>query len=70
MYEEEADEMLECAECGAVLPEGAVGTFAFGDGAVLCFECAVRRGGEYDAEEDHWLVTPNLEGFEGEFAEA
>lgn len=28
--------------------------------AWLCFDCAVRRGGVYDSEEDRWTTAPNV----------
>lgn len=60
------EQWVECAECGSLIPEGAP-SFAFGPdpGEVLCFECAVRRGGKYDALEDHWTTLPDTSDLEG-----
>ena len=56
-------EVVGCADCGcpvdATNPEERV--FAVTPELVLCYECAVRRGGVYDDEEDKWRVAPRLE---------
>jgi hypothetical protein len=55
----ENEELTECCECGAeVVP--AIDSAYVLDGAVLCFDCAVRRGGDYDAEEERWTVAPRV----------
>lgn len=48
-----------CADCGAVVVEGLSPIFPFGESEVLCWECAIRRGGKYDAELDVWTVEPD-----------
>ena len=53
-------------DCGAPIAEGADPSFAFGTRSTLCFECAIRRGGEYDAETEKWTVTPDVSSLEGE----
>jgi hypothetical protein len=51
---------LPCAACGASVMEGASRGFALGGPNVLCWECAVRRGGRYDARQDRWTVSPDV----------
>jgi hypothetical protein len=34
--------------------------FPFGTGNVLCWTCALARGGGYDADRDTWLVPAGL----------
>ena len=65
MEPQESDEGLtECADCGAVIAEGADPSFAFGTQSTLCFECAMRRGGDYDAETEAWTTPPEVASFE------
>ena len=51
-----------CADCGADLQPEIQEGFSFGTRGVLCFECATRRGGSYDANQDRWVTPPNLDG--------
>jgi hypothetical protein len=59
---EEEDELTECAECGDEIAPATDEAFAFGETGVLCLECALQRGGVYDALEDRWTRTPDLSG--------
>lgn len=49
-----------CSLCGAQIPADAPGVFAFGAGNALCGECAMARGGRYDAEREVWDRAPDL----------
>ena len=40
--------------------------FSFGLRNLLCFDCAVRRGGRYDAERDTWTESPDVAGLADE----
>ncbi len=60
MHSQEWNELLECCDCAATIEPGTARAFAL-DGEVLCFECAIRRGGVYDEPHDRWLVAPKLE---------
>lgn len=65
MDSEEFEEGLgECANCGAIIAEGTDPGFPFGENSMLCFECAIRRGGEYDSSEDRWVVLPSVSDLE------
>jgi hypothetical protein len=61
-HREEWDEQANCAECGALISRAAERGFAFGEAEVLCFTCAERRGGRYDADQDRWTLPPSLAG--------
>ncbi|HVU00529.1 MAG TPA: hypothetical protein VHE30_02215 [Polyangiaceae bacterium] len=61
---EETEELIECADCGALIADGGDASFPYGEGGVLCFECAIRRGGQYDADADRWTVPPELSDLE------
>jgi hypothetical protein len=63
-HREEVDDLTTCADCGAEISRSTERGFAIGDSAVLCFACAERRGGSYDAEEDRWTRTPSLSGLD------
>jgi hypothetical protein len=59
MHESEWDELQQCVDCGSEVAPGTDRAFAFGD-VVLCFDCAVRRGGEFDAQRETWSKAPSL----------
>ena len=59
MHRSEAEMVRPCADCGAPAPEESR-VFGFGAEAVLCWECALRRGGAYDSEEDRWTIAPSV----------
>lgn len=59
MQQEELDELVDCWECGATVSPSEDPVFQFSDEGVLCFECAVRRGGKYDAVDDCWTRAPS-----------
>jgi hypothetical protein len=56
------DETSDCVECGAELRPEVDRAFACSPDTYLCFECAERRGGVYDADEDRWTVAPDVSG--------
>jgi hypothetical protein len=60
MEQEDLEVQEPCSSCGTVVGEGLSPVFAFGDGAMLCWKCAMRRGGQYDAEKDTWVVAPDI----------
>jgi hypothetical protein len=58
MHTSEAVEYEICASCGTeVLPTER--PYAFED-QVLCYECAIARGGVYDETHDHWDRPPDV----------
>jgi hypothetical protein len=60
MRRSELDLGTECADCGAPILGGAEAGFGFGDDAMLCSSCAIRRGGSYDAHRERWLEPPRV----------
>ena len=64
--EEQADEVAElaqpCADCGAQVVAAADRAFEFGTQELLCWQCAERRGGRYDAHQERWSVAPDVAG--------
>lgn len=63
---DEWTEASACIECGAELWPDVDRVFATGPDTYLCFECAERRGGVYDADEDRWTVAPDVSGIADE----
>ncbi len=51
-----------CAQCGEELWPELERAFTFGDDQVLCFECAIARGGIYNERKDRWMKPPNVTG--------
>ena len=64
MHRSEERTLSSCADCGGTMRAEAQEGFSFGTRGVLCLECGARRGGTYDADQDRWTVSPNLEGLE------
>jgi hypothetical protein len=69
MHREEAERLSPCADCGAEIDPRVERAYAFGSAGVLCWECAVRRGGMYDGQRETWTTPPRVgdlgaEGFE------
>jgi hypothetical protein len=60
MEEAELEELESCYDCRAVLSRSGEASYLVNDDLVLCFECAVRRGGLYDSRHDDWTVPPNV----------
>jgi hypothetical protein len=57
---EEEEESAACADCGTVLNLDGARSFAFGEQSVLCWACAIRRGGRYDADSESWTAAPRV----------
>ena len=56
-----AEAILECVDCrGAIDRAPGRGYRHAGDWG-LCFACALERGGQYDENEDCWLVPPDID---------
>lgn len=50
-----------CLECGAALFVSPIPYFPIDGGErSLCAECAVRRGGRFDAVQQAWIPLPTL----------
>lgn len=60
MQEEEWLQETECVVCGAEVDPALDETFVFGETGVLCFTCAVQRGGVYDSDQDRWVKAPDV----------
>ena len=54
------NDAVTCVDCGAELLPDVDRAFACAPDTYLCFECAERRGGVFDADEDRWTTAPNV----------
>jgi hypothetical protein len=53
------EETSPCADCGAAIVT-ADRAYEFGSDQLLCWQCAERRGGRYDVQEERWSRAPDL----------
>ena len=67
MHRSEASALLTCSDCGVEVRAGADRLFAFGARGILCFDCALRRGGRYDETHDLWSAEPRIDDLGPEF---
>lgn len=61
MHRSELEDATPCAACDAMVEPGAARGYGFGSDAVLCWQCAVDRGGSYDAEQERWVSPPRVD---------
>jgi hypothetical protein len=54
------EEQTTCLECGEAIWPEKDRAFAASPESYLCFECAERRGGVYDAQQDRWTTPPDV----------
>ena len=62
MRRTEVEEFESCSECGSDVHASRDRTYAIDAERMLCFACALRRGGSYDEGHDFWKQAPDLEG--------
>jgi len=48
-----------CSDCGQPLPLAAERCCSLSEITTLCWDCALRRGGIYDSDQDRWSVLPD-----------
>ncbi len=61
MHREESAQLATCCDCGTSVAVGPDRAYAFGAESVLCWDCALRRGGRWDDEEDRWSQPPRVD---------
>lgn len=64
--QERDDQASSCVDCGAEIWPEVDRAFSYGSEEYLCFGCAERRGGVFDADEDRWTSAPDLSGLPDE----
>lgn len=63
MFPSDEVETSVCALCRVEFEPELERGFAYGpDGEVLCYGCAIVRGGVYDEIHDRWLKPPDVSG--------
>lgn len=70
MHSSEEAQYEMCAGCGTeLLPAERAYAFerAVSEDAVLCYSCAIERGGEYDERRDRWTKGPDVRDLLGDF---
>ncbi len=67
MHREEQGREAPCAACGAVIVPATDRGFAFGEASALCFECALARGGRFDADQERWTISPRTKDLERDY---
>ncbi len=60
MHRSELEDSTACAACGALVGPGSARSYGFATDALLCWQCAVDRGGSYDAERERWVSPPRV----------
>jgi hypothetical protein len=61
MEHEERSWLVACVDCGAWIDPAFDRLYAITEEVVLCHMCALRRGGAYDSDNEHWAIPPNLD---------
>ena len=59
---EEAEPIGVCVACGKSIAASTARAFAYGEGDLLCWSCALERGGVFDDEREDWVRAPDLGG--------
>jgi hypothetical protein len=62
---DEVSRSRACSDCGVIVAEALSPSYAGSEGLVLCWACAVRRGGRYDGELEDWASKPETVGLSG-----
>jgi hypothetical protein len=57
--EDEREVAAACADCGEPIESGGARSYEFGEQSQLCWSCAIRRGGSYDAKRERWTTKPS-----------
>ncbi len=56
----QAEQEQRCAACGVHITTSGNRVFEFGEQSVLCYECAVSRGGVHEEDYDRWTSPPTV----------
>jgi len=67
VHRSESNTLVSCLDCGAELRPGPDRGYTFGADGVLCFDCALRRGGRYDELRERWSEDPRIDDLGPEF---
>jgi hypothetical protein len=59
---DEEERVDVCDVCGEPVDTINERAYAFGDEGIVCWSCAIDRGGIWDVERECWSTEPDLEG--------
>jgi hypothetical protein len=62
MHRSEALDVASCLACGEEVSLGVGRVYAVTEDSVLCFACAIKRGGSYNEAHDEWTKAPDIAG--------
>ena len=62
MRRSQHEDVLPCVGCGVETAVAVERGFAINAETVICFECAVQRGGRWDEERALWSSEPDVVG--------
>jgi hypothetical protein len=62
MTTREQNRFIDCLGCAQVVNSSIDPVFRIQGSGCLCVECALKRGGSYDASHEAWVRAPNLAG--------
>jgi hypothetical protein len=65
MDADELSKLCNCAVCHAGVSPQIDHVFELAPDALLCWDCAIRRGGRYDLIADRWVAAPDTSGIAG-----
>lgn len=65
MEREQAEEIVDCADCGLPLDVERERGYRGHQEWALCRGCALQRGAQFDEDEDIWIVPPDLTDLPG-----
>ena len=60
MHREEFEGLVSCAACGATIVSTTYRAYACGTSTVVCWDCAVTRGGRWDDSQERWAEPPRV----------
>lgn len=66
MSGDDLGEMAICCECAAPIDAATSRAYVCSPETLLCFTCAERRGGVYEAVQDRWVIPPDVSGLPDE----
>jgi len=61
VHRSETREYGTCSACGAEIDPGRERGYTFGADGLLCWACAIRRGGSWDAAHERWARPPRVD---------
>ncbi len=62
MRRSDNESVFPCADCGAETAAALERGFAIDTETVICFDCAMQRGGHWDEERALWSREPDILG--------